>query len=87
MVPEPWFSKVAENCIGTDVSMNEKLSAIQRSSYIITLSGLLKKLQLSALCFIEAIWETWDFVRSGISIVIQFHILSFFPIANMYLVL
>ena len=28
-----------------------------------------------------------DFVRSGFSIVKQFHILSFFPIANMYFVL
>ena len=29
----------------------------------------------------------WDFVLSGFSIVKQFHILSFFPIANMYFVL
>ena len=29
----------------------------------------------------------WDFVRSGFSIVKQFHILSFFPITNMYFVL
>ena len=39
------------------------------------------------LCFIDTVWEMWDFVRSGFSIVKQFHILSFFPIANMYFVL
>ena len=68
-------------------SLNVELSAFQRSSQIITLCELHIKLHFSALCVIDAVGEIFDFVRSGFSIVKQFHILSFFPIANMYLVL
>ena len=68
-------------------SLYVELSAFQRSSYIIILCGILNKVLFSTLCFIDTVWVKWDFVRSGFSIVKQFHILSFFPIANMYFVL
>ena len=87
MVSEPWFSNVAENCFGTDVLDEGEVvcnSKEQLDHYFVRNT---QEAAFQRIVFYRRDLRTWDFVRSGFSIVIQFHILSFFPIANMYLVL
>ena len=86
MVPEPLFSKLAENCVGADVLAGRGVVCISKEQLD---HHFVRNTQLSAfqssVCYRRCVRN--DGFRSKRDLHFEaFHMLSFFPRANMYLV-
>ena len=55
MVPEAWFSKVAENCVGVNVFSACGVVCISEEQLDHYFVGILNKLLFSTLCFIDTV--------------------------------
>ena len=87
MVPEPWFSNVAENCIGTDVLDEREVvcnSKEQLDHYFVRNT---QEAAFQRMVFYRRDLRKVGFRSNRVFHCELYHILSFFPIANMNLVL
>ena len=87
MLPEPWIWKVAENCIGADVLAERGDVCISKEQLDHFFVWNTQEAAFQRIVFYRHCVRNVGFHSNRVSHCELFHILSFFPIANMYFVL